>query len=313
MKITIIAPFTFGYIEALVAELAAKPSVEVTLINTGEFRFKYQSVFERVYNVYLKVIKSKNLKIQFQSREIVKILNEQPPQDIIMVIRPDKLERSLLGTLRKYSSKLISYYFDSVSNFPQKIKLIPLFDEVYSYDKEDAQKYNLKFITNYIPYDSSGSKEVSGGVFNISSYDRRFPVLVTLANQLKQMNYPFKFIVRKEKLIKVPDIEIVKEYIPLTEVKKLIEEAEVLLDIQKENQMGLSFRVFEALGYDKKLITTNQDIKTYDFYDSDNILVLDKENLQIPESFLKKQYKEVPEKIKEKYRRKAWSKEVFGI
>jgi hypothetical protein len=47
----------------------------------------------------------------------------------------------------------------------------------------------------------------------------------------------------------------------------------------------LIFRVFEALGYKKKLITNNQDITSYDFYNENNIFVITNENYQIPLDF----------------------------
>lgn len=314
MKITIIAPFTFGYIDTLVERLRENPSVQVTFINFNNFTFRYNSTFERISNFYLKSFKKRNLKKEFYSGEIWKIVNAQPHQNCIMIIRPDKLTRKLLLDLSSKTSKLISYFFDGIENFPEKIDLLPLFNEVYTYDKTDAKNFNLNFNTNYIPNDiKNPSGATTRGVFNISSFDERFSLLERLSKQLTSMGYPFRFIVRKKKVIYRENIAIVSNYLPLEEVKKYIEEAEILLDIQKENQSGLSFRVFEALGYEKKLITTNEDVKTYDFYDPNNILVIDKKDLQIPESFLKNPYRPVAEKIKSNYRRDAWIKKVLGV
>ena len=48
--------------------------------------------------------------------------------------------------------------------------------------------------------------------------------------------------------------------------KENLKKSKIIVDIHKYGiQDGLTFRVFEAIGYHKKLITTNKDIKTYDF------------------------------------------------
>ena len=75
----------------------------------------------------------------------------------------------------------------------------------------------------------------------------------------------------------------------------------------------MSFRVFEALGHRKKLITTNKDIVNYDFYHPQNILVLDKEKMEIPEDFVFSPYVEIDETVFAKYKIKNWVKEVFEL
>src|SRR5690606_12937269 len=152
---------------------------------------------------------------------------------------------------------LRAFYFDGTGSIPQQINLIPFFDIIYSYDKKDVEKYGLNFITNFIPFDVN-MKNSGRGVFNISSHDKRFETLEKITLQLKEMNFPCNIIVRKEKPLNSENIKVVKDYISLKEVMNYMKGSSVLLDIQKENQEGLSFRVLEALGYEKKLITTNK-------------------------------------------------------
>ena len=312
LRITIIAPFTFGYVNALAEKLSGKEEVEVLFINTGELKFKYSSAVQRIENFYLKTFFRRNLKRESESRKILELLASHPKQDIILIIRPDKLEKSLLPKLRNRTQRFISYYFDSLKNIPEQIELISEFDEVFSYEKIDVKNHGLRFITNFIPVDNYGNRK-GEGVFNISSYDDRFSTLEEIARQLDQYHYPYKFIVRKEKPVSSRNIRVIPEYLSLEEVQEYIELAEILLDIQKEDQQGLSFRVFEALGADKKLITTNKDVKNYDFYNPDNILIIDKNKPVIPPEFLIKLAVPVAEEIKYIYRRDHWIWEVFAI
>ncbi|MFI8377986.1 hypothetical protein [Leeuwenhoekiella sp. NPDC079379] len=153
MKITVLAPYTFNYIDAIVDKLREYPDVEVTYINYEKVKYQYPSTVSRVYNFFLKTFTGKNLKKQFITEQLIDKLAGKADQDYILVIRPDKLERKLLLHLRNKTNKLISYYFDPILKFPKKGKLIDYFDEVYSYEKEDVVKYKLKFLTNFIPYD----------------------------------------------------------------------------------------------------------------------------------------------------------------
>ena len=313
MKITVLAPNTFGYIDTLVEKLEEYPNRSITYINYDAVKFKYTSSLSRVYNFFLKIFLGKNLKKKFITEKMILKFSEMERQDFILVIRPDKLEKELLLFLKGKTQKLISYYFDSISTFPDKAKLISCFDIVYSFEKADVKNYNLKFITNFIPCDDKIEKCEGKGVFNISSKDSRLCVLQKIAEHLKTHKFPFKFIIRSEKLIPLDNIEVTQHYMGLDKTKKYIQEASILLDIQKEEQEGLTFRVFEVLQFKKKMITTNSDIKNYDFYHPDNILIIDKKNPVINEDFLQTPYKILPDSIIDKYRRKAWIELVFEV
>jgi hypothetical protein len=65
--------------------------------------------------------------------------------------------------------------------------------------------------------------------------------------------------------------------------------------------------VFEAMGYHKKLITTNKEIVNYDFYDPANIFVIDdNEDISIPDAFFETPYKKLPPEVYNKYTVSAW-------
>jgi hypothetical protein len=136
------------------------------------------------------------------------------------------------------------------------------------------EKYKFQFLTNYIYDDTIQNNDIAHKVFTISSYDRRFPFLEKVADYLIKNSISFRFIIKKDKIFDHSNIEVINEYLPISDVKKIIASSLVLVDIQKENQYGLSFRIFEALVYKRKLITNNQDIVAYDFYNENNIFVI---------------------------------------
>ena len=81
----------------------------------------------------------------------------------------------------------------------------------------------------------------------------------------------------------------------------------------RENQTGLSFRFFEAMALKKKVITNNSTVKEYDFYNSENIMVVKDDLSNIERSFFDSSYQELQPEIYNKYTIQNWVKTVFGL
>lgn len=311
--IAIITTHSFGYIDFLVEKLNLNENVDLTYINIDAIPFLYKNKFSRIVNFILKLVLLPGLKEQNRTNFIKNRISDKEIFDQILIIRPDKLRKDVLGFLRKNSGQLTCFLFDGIENFKSQKKTITYFDSIYSYDKRDVEKFNFQFLTNYIYDDKIAQNTIVNKAFNISSFDNRFPLLEKLANYLTVNQVSFRFIVKKNKLFNHNTIEITKEYFPLNDVKKIISSSLVMVDLQKNNQLGLSFRVFEALGYKKKLITNNQDITTYDFYNKNNIFVINNENIEVPIDFFESEYEDIDPLIFNKYKLENWIFEVFKV
>lgn len=311
-KICVIAPFAFGYTTHIQKALAAYDGVEASIIYLDQPAFSYKNGLHKAQNFFSKLFFGKNLKKTFVFDRIQSELKTLGEQDIIFTIRPDLLDDATLQCLRKYTNRLISYYYDSTRRFPRKAEILPLFDLVYSYDKEDVQKYNLKFLTNYI-FEESLTESSTYQFFNISTNDYRFPILEKLAGYLKQRDWSYKILVFNGTEMLSENVEIITTQKSISEVSELIKHSKIIVEIQRTEQIGLSFRVFEALGHRKKLITTNKDIITYDFYHPQNILVVDETNIKIPENFVTSPYVEIAPEILSKYKIENWIKPIFEV
>ena len=312
-KIAIVSTNSFGYIEFLVRKLETVETADLTFINIDTVPFKYKNKWSRASNFFSKAIRNTSLKDINRTAFIKWTLENEPQFDQILIIRPDKLQIEALEFLRSKTDLLSCYLFDGIENFKKQKSLLNFFDLVFSYDLKDVKKYGFTFITNFIYDDAINKSETKYSVFSICSYDRRFHFLKKMANQLAKLNVSFLFIVKKEKPLKDDKIQFSKHYIPLDVVKDHISKSNVLIDIQKKNQTGLSFRVFEALGFSKKLITNNQDIVNYDFFNKNNIFVISENDFEVPKSFFESDYIEVPAEILNKYKLKNWIFQVFKI
>jgi hypothetical protein len=70
-------------------------------------------------------------------------------------------------------------------------------------------------------------------------------------------------------------------------------------------------RTFEALGAGKKIITTNKEIKKYSFYNSNNIFVIDRENIELEKAFFESNFNPINEVMLSEMSIRGWIKSVF--
>jgi len=72
-------------------------------------------------------------------------------------------------------------------------------------------------------------------------------------------------------------------------------------------------RTIEALGAGKKLITTNPAVAVHDFYDPQNIVVIERGRpLSVPDGFFTAPYAEVTEQVYKRYSLGGWINDVLS-
>lgn len=309
-KITLIYPFAYGYFDFVIQELQSNPNVLVTDIKTELIKYHYPNLFAKIKNGIKKIFGS-NIKTEYFQQEILKQIKEK--QDIIFIIRPDLMEDSFLLELKKQSKKFIAYYYDSCKKLPRQIDLIPLFDEVFSYEKNDIEKYHFKTTHNFIYDENIEQVALKYDIYNVSSYDSRINELEKISDDFVNAGFKIYFLLFWFKKLQFPNLISTTEYLNLEDSKKLIAQSKSMLDLQRNDQNGLSFRVFESLGYRKKLLTTNSAVKDFDFFHPNNILIIDPEKLNVSEvrQFLEIPYTEIADEILEKYRVNTFVKNIF--
>lgn len=198
----------------------------------------------------------------------------------------------------------------------ENIDFLPLFDTVYTFDRDDAQKYGLHYFPDFyidVPltaysdckYDLSffASAQFKNGVHRITlaskifaiCKENRFRANLYLkyvansepANTLKSLIYRIKYH-RYETLIKkhLGDGFLYTDSKPIQECNLVFANSKAILDISHPNRQGLTINAITAIALGKKLITTNCRIKEESFYDPENILVISEQNPVIPSDFL---------------------------
>ena len=99
---------------------------------------------------------------------------------------------------------------------------------------------------------------------------------------------------------------------PVEEITRVIDDSRVVLDVQHPRQTGLTMRTIEMIGMQKKIITTNPNVRDYDFFCENNVAVVDRNDVRIPEGFLETPYQALPKEIYEKYSLESWILEVLS-
>lgn len=85
------------------------------------------------------------------------------------------------------------------------------------------------------------------------------------------------------------------------------------LDIQFKHQSGITTRAIEALPAKTKILTNNENIKLYDFYRPENIMIIDPSRPKIDKAWLREPFADVDEDILRRYSITAWVEEVFDV
>lgn len=232
--------------------------------------------------------------------------------DFSIIFRPDLLENSFLENIKSISAKMIAYQWDGIERYPAILEKISLFDDFFCFNPEDVTEH-IKFLPNFYFDHLNILPERSKYVITYIGYyyKDRFDLLEKLGNSLK--NVKLNFLLRpftEEQFSKIKKSKTIQHIKQIYSYKKLLDisnKSDVLLDIKHPAHSGLSFRFFEGMLLQKKIITTNDSVVNYDFYNPQNILILkDNHMTEDLKSFLALPYQPLEMDILQKYSFTNW-------
>lgn len=84
-----------------------------------------------------------------------------------------------------------------------------------------------------------------------------------------------------------------------------------MLDIEHPRQSGITTRPIEMLPMQKKVITTNQTVKSFDFYNENNFCIIDCDHLNIDNDFWELPYIPADKSVIERYSPMQFIKTIF--
>ncbi len=252
--------------------------------------------------------------------------------DFVVVIKSDMMPESTLKEIKSTfnEAKLILYLYDSVADIPGVKKKFKYYDRILTFDREDAINLGLVFRPLFFSDDYIPKSNFVEFVYDIAFigtiHSDRFRILKKIMKQVYEMNkrsywffylqanFMFYWYWMTKKEFKYRDkklFSVVKK--SGIEIAKIVEQTKAIIDIESPDQNGLTMRTIEMIGLKKKLITTNHDIVNYDFYNSNNISVIDREKPIISKDFIKTPYTDVPDDIYWRYHLDSWIMDVLNV
>lgn len=267
------------------------------------------------------------LKYQIIQKEIQTKLSDKN-FDHVLVIRPDLFNRDQLQLLKKSTKNYIGYQWNGLNRFPNTLSTINLFNRFFIFDNKDLfnseyKEHALLGTTNFYfdmykpePIPHQGIIAYFVGLH----FDERTKSIKICAEALESHGITLDFNIRllhkntsAENQYYSQNIKLIHKNIEFNENIQHINKSDILVDIVNPIHNGLSFRTFEALYYEKKLITNNMTVTNYDFYHPNNILVWDGLDISELSEFLKKPFIKIDDGIKEKYSFHNWIKNILNI
>ena len=324
-KVLMFGPSYFGYTECIVSQLEAM-GAKVDLYND---RPNNGALCKALVRYQVKLYYPKVVAHYTAAAEA----NKDKDYDYIFVIKSECVDANIMQMLRAHfpRAKCILYMWDGLNNIPNGTERLSLYDRVLTFDHEDAEKYGiilrpLFFRKEYARLSQEPDRYDYDVSFIGTAHTIR-PKLVKAVEAIckaegrtcfRYLFLPHPLVYWYNKLLnkdyrKVRKSDIHFTSISADEVRRIYDTSRCILDVEHVAQRGLTIRTIEMIGMGKKLITTNTGIQKYDFYNPKNILILDRENPQIPAEFWESAYEPVPQEIINRYSLESFVRELFEV
>lgn len=246
-------------------------------------------------------------------------------EDFDVVIVFDGIRGSdVIEYIRKKNprARIVVYYVNIFAggdrNDPARFKKFGV--EMFTFDRAAAERHNIGFRHYFYEHEEeaeAAKKNAPGTECDIvffGSDKGRLPYLIKLKDTFADCG-------AKTELYVVPDkrrsyTKSQREFLlngwqPYEKIVAITQKARAVLDLNVEEQTGITLRPMESIFLGKKLITNNRDIRNYDFYDKRNVFITDEDDYADLGDFLHSGFVPVDEKIMENYRMEHWLESFF--
>ena len=213
--------------------------------------------------------------------------------------------KEITDFIKKYNptSQIHLFFFNTISNKQhQKILKDKNIDKIWSFDQGDVEKYGLNFNTPM--YSKEYVKKIlimdspQNDIVFVGKAKERSDLILNIEKSCKKKGIKTDFTI----------IENEKDYIAYSDYIHRVSNAKCILDITNKGQLGLTLRFMEALFFKKKIITNNKYVRNYDFYNNQNIFIIEDGNIDGIENFVHSNKQEIAKEQIEYYDLEKWIK-----
>lgn len=187
---------------------------------------------------------------------------------------------------RKYpTSKLVFILMDTVDSYKRYFAdrftegfdisyLRKSFDLLLTYNKSDSEKFNIEYYPSiYSTRHASKNEEPTYDIFFVGRAKDRLSDIHYAYKKLTEKGFACNFYISgvEPKRQEYPNRIHYNEYLSYNDVIKNIQRTRGLLEIVQGNSNGFTFRLDEALVFDKNIITNNPIVTNIPYRDSEKI------------------------------------------
>lgn len=318
-NILYIAPYFFEYHDIIKEKLSEKYHVTAFHLTPHSIPYKFTQIFH--------IDRLAERQVQTHYRRMLRYLDEKGISfNTIFIIKGSYIPDFFYDFLKtRYpDARYIQYLWDDIRIDRKSVETFRYFDKVLSFNPDDCRQYNLIFRPFFYMDDDrqiTPYMQRENDMCCIWSYDNYRGVFLDKLNaELRDhKDITTHFHLKGSYLLYMlsyPTASKVKAHyhnygLTYKQMIQLLLQSKSQIEIPHPMQGGLTTRPFESLSTSTKIITTNANIKDYDFYHPDNILVISRDNPKIDYDWLKIPYREIDSDIKRQYTLESFLNDIL--
>ena len=315
----LIAPRYFGYEQDIADELH-RQGAQVDLLPDRPFESPFLKAATR-----FRPELTRSAADRFFAKRLEQLARRE--YQTILVVQGESISACTLSALRiAYPrARMVFYTWDSLENKPFARANLRHYDQCLSFDPVDARRHGMRARPLFF---SRGFERPMPGHFEYdisfvgTIHSDRYRVVRRVADTLLPaarahwylyMQAPWMYSARKLLTRTVAGSrrdDFRFQSLSKSAVQQIFFDSKAVLDVEHPKQTGLTMRTIETVGSGTKLVTTNAAVREYDFYNANNICVVDRTDPRIDPSFLETPYSAVPTHIYQRYRLSQWVKDT---
>lgn len=323
MRVLVVSTDWSGLVSPIVDEIRQQGHIVEYLDHSILADFSYFNYFDRIQSKIFNVFsgeKYKHLRTEEQIESTLRgFFYGKDVYDLAVFTNPDIFNERHFKLFKNNSRKLVLNLWDSLERMPKNRSKLHFFDVIRSFDPVDCKNMGFIPTTNYfhIQEQVMPQREMYNyDVFSVMTFCKeRYPLVEKFIDVNPDLKCKILLYIdneRKRKYIRHPKVQIITKPVLKGDLREFISKSKSVLDLGYETQNGFSFRVFETLAWNKKLITTNKHVIDADFYRESNIYCLPK-NYKVADFFIDSPYTHVPADVKNQYRLDEWVNRLLNL
>ena len=218
-------------------------------------------------------------------------------QNKTIIVYESLITENFMRWLHKKSSncRVILLYTNKVGKHIKPDQIEDEWCEKWTCDKDDAKRFGMNLLQGggYFPQWIVKKEQPIYDVFYIGKDKGRLEKLQAIEKVMNELGIRTMFYITWERGWQKRKDGIHKPFISYEKVLDYIGKSKAILHLKDGAQKGITIRIQESLLHKVKLITDDEDIINYDFYNKNNIFIIGKDDLKDLRSFLDSPYEDV--------------------